>query len=356
MTLQPKLVGLAELAELLSVTKQAISNWRNRWPDFPSPVAELRSGPIWDFNTVEEWANTKGLELSHPGNGPSSVNEVRSAKVVSMVNMKGGVGKSTLAANLGWYCAWRKDKKVLLVDLDPQFNLSQYVLGNDAYEAHLEKNKPTVIDIFEQFTPSLNSSKKKRSDLQESICKVREWPEAGRIDLIPSKLELAWTLKNPHHKEHLLRDFLQDLKTRYDLIIIDAPPTESVLTLAAYRASDFLLVPVRPEFLATIGLPLLARSLEDFQGMFKNESAPEIAGILFNDASGKPEHSRSRTYVNKLAKANGWYVFKNELSHSDSYAAGARAGRPIFLTDYARSWKKAEFNRLAEEFLERVPL
>lgn len=356
MSTQTKLVGLAELADMLGATRQTISNWRNRWPDFPSPVVELRSGPIWDLVIVEEWAKTKGLELGHADSDKPAVDTPKSAKTVAMVNMKGGVGKSTIAANLGWYCAWKKDKNILLVDLDPQFNLSQYVLGNEGYEAHLDKNRPTVIDIFEQFTPSLNSSKKKRSDLRQAVCTVREWPDAGRIDLIPSKLQLAWTLKNPNYHAHLLRDFLEDLKSRYDLIIIDAPPTESVLTLAAYRAADSLVVPVRPEFLATIGLPLLVRSLEDFQGTFKKESAPEIAGILFNDASGKPEHSRSRAYVNKLAKTNGWYVFKNELSHSDSYAAGARAGRPIFLTDYARSWKKAEFNRVAEEFLERVPI
>jgi len=176
------------------------------------------------------------------------------------------------------------------------------------------------------------------------------------IDLIPSRLELAWTLKNPHGKEHLLRDFLEEVADSYDLILIDSAPTESMLTIAVYLASDYLLVPVRPDFLSTIGLPLLVRSLDEFRGLHKKETPPEIAGILFNHASNKVEHDRSRRFVKKVAADRGWYVFKNELGFSDSYPAGARAGTPIFLTDYARRRRKVEFRSVAEEFVERVKL
>ena len=103
-------------------------------------------------------------------------------------------------------------------------------------------------------------------------------------------------------------------------------------------------------------LPLLARSLSDFQGLYKKVTPPEIAGIVFNHTTGSIEHDRSRNHVRKVASREGWYVFKNEVGYSGSYPVGARAGKPIFLTDYARSWKKAEFERFAAEFVSRIGL
>ena len=213
---------------------------------------------------------------------------------------------------------------------------------------------PTIVEIFEQHTPG---SATEESVGREAITVARKWNDGSLIHVIPSKLELAWTLKNPHQKEHLVRDYIQDVKDSYDLILIDCPPTESMLTAAAYMSSDYLVVPVRPEYLSTIGLPLLVRSLADYKKAYKNEPHPKLAGIIFNDAdSSKPEHIRSRKTVEKVAKKQGWEIFKAQLSHSDSYPAGARAGKPIFLTGYARQWKKDELKVVAREFMERVGL
>ena len=269
----------------------------------------------------------------------------------SLLNMKGGVGKSTLTANLGKYTAYFKNKRVLLVDLDPQFNLSQYVVGNAKYEIHVDKKKATVVEVFEQHTPGHSQG----VQTSEAIIRVREWHDGSLLDLVPSKLELAWTLKNPHQKEHLLRDFLGDVQDNYDLMLMDCPPGESMLTTAAYLASDYLIVPVRPEFLSTIGLPLLVRSLEDHKHNYKNEPFPELAGIIFNDSSDvKGEHEKSRNYVKQIAQQKGWHVFEKSISHSDSYPAGARVGKPIFLTDRARTLKKVELLVAAEEILARI--
>jgi chromosome partitioning protein len=353
MSTPQNLVGLSELADLFGMSKQTISNWRTK-PDFPDPVAELRSGPIWAFDSVKRWADANAIQLRTPPTPQDKRATRKAATAVALINMKGGVGKSTLTANLGWFCAYKKNKRVLLVDLDPQFNLSQYVLGSMAYEKHVAELKPTVVDVLEH--PGQVGSKRKDTQPRSAICGVRKWDDGSSLDLVPSSLELAWSLKNPHQKEHLLRDFLEEVETDYDLILIDCAPTESVLTHAAYMAADYLLIPVRPEFLAAIGLPLLGRSLKDFQSVYKNEAPPKIAGIIFNDSMDNAEHLRSKAYVRKLAKGQGWHVFDNELSHSDSYAVGARTGMPIFLTDHARSWKIAEFNKLAEEFLTIVPV
>ena len=71
---------------------------------------------------------------------------------VSLINMKGGVGKTTLAFNLAWFSAWKANLRVLAIDLDPQANLSQYFMGAQRYLEHLNADKGTVLEIFEQFS------------------------------------------------------------------------------------------------------------------------------------------------------------------------------------------------------------
>ena len=75
------------------------------------------------------------------------------ATVASMVNMKGGVGKSTMTFNLAWYLAYRADLRVLAIDLDPQANLSQYILGADGYVQLRGSDRRTIVAVFEQYSP-----------------------------------------------------------------------------------------------------------------------------------------------------------------------------------------------------------
>ncbi|MEK4205018.1 MULTISPECIES: ParA family protein [Paenibacillus] len=280
------------------------------------------------------------------------------ATCVSLINMKGGVGKTTLTFNLAWYAAYKRRLRVLVVDLDPQANASQYLMGAEAYKNYLDKNRPTVFHIFEQYTPSGFGGNNSPTSLEAEsvIYPVKKWSEKSLIDLIPSRLELSWTLKNPTNKDHLLARFLTSVQENYDLILIDCAPTESILTTAVYRASRFVVVPIKPEFLASIGLPLLVRSLESFKQSFGDQNI-EIAGIVFNDADPTmtyDEHNISRAEVKNYASKEGWHVFKNEVRHSNSYPKGARNKLPIFLTDYARSNVIDEFTAFGREFLERV--
>lgn len=278
---------------------------------------------------------------------------------VSLINMKGGVGKTTLAFNLAWFASYKRSKKVLVIDLDPQSNASQYLMGAKNYKAYVAAGKGTVVNILEQFTPSLHGvgapGALKPSDV---ILNIRTWSDGNKIDLIPSRLELAWTLKNPTSKDHLLAKFIADYAKAYDLVLIDCAPTESILTLSAYRSSRYLIVPVKPEFLAAIGLPLLVRSLREFQSSFGHHQL-DIAGIVFTDSDPqyvKPEQLTGRHDVNTIASAQGWKVFNNELRHSDSYPKGARDAAPIFQTGHARWWVVDEFDKLGAEFMNEVGL
>jgi chromosome partitioning protein len=273
--------------------------------------------------------------------------------------MKGGVGKTTLAFNLSWYCAWQTALKVLAVDLDPQANLSQYFMGAKKYLDYISDENATVVEIFEQFSaPRTRKGSPTLISPQKVIHRLRAWSDGSLIDLVPSRLELAWTLKNPTDKSQLLPQFLAKVSEDYDLIIIDCAPTESVLTTAAYRSSRYIVVPVRPEFLATIGLPLLARSLDEFRLMHQDQSL-DMAGIIFNDkrrVGTPPEQRTSIRAVQTLAKEYRWPVFEKSAHHSDSFPTGSRESTPIFQTNYARDYVRGEFAEVAEEFLERVGL
>lgn len=279
------------------------------------------------------------------------------AVAVSLVNMKGGVGKTTLAFNLAWYCAWQANLRVLAVDLDPQSNLSQYFMGAENYLKYLAEDRPTVVDIFEQFSaPKRTTGAPTQVEPGKMIHRVRRWSDGSLLDLIPSRLELSWTLKNPTDKSQLLPQFISKIESSYDLIIIDCPPTDSILTSAAYRSSRYVVVPVKPEFLATIGLPLLARSLEEFKLVHQNQSL-DMAGIIFNDlrrANTPNEQKSSQRDVKRLAAEYGWKVFDQPAYHSDSYPAGSRQSSPIFLTDYARDYVKNEFISVGEGFLQAI--
>lgn len=281
------------------------------------------------------------------------------ATTVSLINMKGGVGKTTLAFNLSWYCAWQANLRVLAIDLDPQANLSQYFMGAKNYINYLGAENPTVVDILEQFSaPRTKKGSPSLVSPSEVIHVLRQWDDGSLIHLIPSRLELAWTLKNPTDKSQLLPHFLAQVENDYDLIMIDCAPTESVLTTAAYRSSRYIVVPVRPEFLATIGLPLLARSLDEFRLMHQHQTL-EMAGIIFNDmrrVAPPPKQRESVREVRKLAKVHRWPVFESAAHHSDSFPSGSSEGTPIFQTRYAQTYVKGEFSEVAEEFLKKVGL
>lgn len=278
------------------------------------------------------------------------------ATKVSLINMKGGVGKSTLAVNLAWHFAaynqWQK--KVLLIDLDPQFNTSQYTLGVQKFEHLLQTNTPTVWDIFEQGI-RIPGGGARRLDPKDTLLNIAR-PGNGRLDLIASRLELALSLKNPGQKERQLLKVVDTIEKDYDLILIDCAPTESILTTAAYMCSDFLLVPVKPEYLSSIGLSLLVNSMQDFKSEYSANKL-ELAGVVFNMTSNySPEEHLSKSNVRKIANQNKWHVFNTEVPYSRSFPKGAREGQPLFRTSYSRSKRIRQFNSFAEEFAKRIRL
>ena len=271
--------------------------------------------------------------------------------------MKGGVGKTTIASQLA-HAADRENYRVLAIDLDPQSNLSQSLMGPRRYVDYIRDNRPTIAQVFDDYVPAGGAYGSPRPiDLDEVIVKKAGYRGgASSLDLLPSRLELSRTLKNPTGKERRLAKALARISDRYDFILIDCAPTESILTDAAYFASRYVIVPVKPEFMATIGLPLLARSLQEFQ-IENDDHEIEIAGLVFNHSSSYsqgPEGRRSITEVRNVAREHGWHVFQNQIRYSASYPKAARAGAPLARTSHVRSDVSFEFILLENEIFQKL--
>ena len=277
---------------------------------------------------------------------------------VSLINMKGGVGKTTLSAQLA-HAADRLGFRTLVVDLDPQSNLSQAILSPEKYVKLLKDKKPTISSLFESYLPPMDGSgSSKPVNINDVIIKKAGYWGETTLDLIPSRLELSHTLKNPTGKERRLAKALSKISEQYDLILLDCPPTESILTDAAYHSSRYVLVPVKPEFMATIGLPLLTRSINEFK--YENSDHDlDICGVVFNHSSSYSEGPEGRQSIKEVqaeATKNGWNIYNTHVRYSASYPKSAREGTPIGVTSYVRWEVTTEFSKFVDEFLKSVGL
>ena len=271
---------------------------------------------------------------------------------ISVINMKGGVGKSTIAALLCRHAVDTLGLKVLAVDLDPQANLSQAFMVH-SYQTFLEEKKPSIVELFKGYLPP-SSTRRSASVLPADQVSVSV--DVGEsLHLIPSRFDFSDNLigalkPNPQVLAHWLSEHYQDK----DIIIVDCAPTESVLTRAAYHATGLVLVPVKPEYFATIGFPLLHQSLSAFRSENRGHTI-EVAGVVINNAfyhggnDGGPEKKRALRDIRREAKANAWKVFSNEIPHSRGFPKMMRG-------DYSYLGNAWAFRHFAKEFFDSLGL
>ena len=143
------------------------------------------------------------------------------AYTIAVLNMKGGVGKTTLAVNLASHCFSPGRDGVLLVDLDPQFNASQYLMNYETYDTHLKKGG-TIADLLID-SPNLTLRRRvKKKTIGDCIYRVRARNAARKyFDLLPSQLALSHVVKNPAQMECKLERLLRPMQSKYDFIFID---------------------------------------------------------------------------------------------------------------------------------------
>lgn len=206
-------------------------------------------------------------------------------KVISFVNMKGGVGKTTLAVNVADVLSQRHDKRVLLVDVDPQFNATQSLLSGESYLKLRQSGSATVYDIFSQNDVPIISAVsgpgitalKKLEDIKPTKIKTN-------FDLIPGNLEIyRIEMVAGQGTEMRLKSFLKKNETKYDYAIIDTPPTPSVFMSSALLASNFYVVPIKPEPMSRIGIDLLRGVINRISE--NNAHNIECAGVVITMAA-----------------------------------------------------------------------
>jgi chromosome partitioning protein len=185
--------------------------------------------------------------------------------VIAFLNMKGGVGKTTVAVNFAYNLSMKQDSRVLMIDLDPQYNATQYLVNIDSHQEYVDGTKPTVFDIIAsrgfEYRSIVNGKKRRQKAEKLSLNDVARnigtgWNSA-RLDLIPGTIHLINLEMAGRGVEHKLQRFVTQIKDAYDFILVDCPPTFSIFLLSGILASDYYLVPVKPDPLSVLGVPLL---------------------------------------------------------------------------------------------------
>lgn len=273
--------------------------------------------------------------------------------VISLLNMKGGVGKTTLAVNLAWYMYEKRNSNVLLVDLDPQFNATQYVMDYNAFASH-RKTAGTIADLLID-QPRMGLRKRARRKTAASVLHPIRRSASTHFDLLPSELNLAWVVKNPAQMDYKLEKLLLDLREQYDYVFIDCAPTDSVLTTMALTASDFLLVPVRPDRFSILGVENLQQTVEVFKRNCPDPHSVTDLGIVFTQVmASSTVESECMADIRARAAKEGGYVFTAVLKFSQSFTRAVRDQTPIFQTWYARTSSRNTASAIAREMLQRV--
>ncbi len=244
--------------------------------------------------------------------------------VISIANHKGGVGKTTTTVNLAGGLA-KAGYKVLMIDMDPQANATTS-LG-------LPKQEQSIYQVLM---------------FQDEIAKAVM--PLSSIDIIPSSIHLAGFEKNSEvGKEFILQESLSTLRTQYDYVLIDCPPSLGALTISALTASDYVVIPLQPEFLSLQGMTEFIKILRTVKTRMNTEL--ELLGVVVTqfDARKVLHQDILKHAIDKY----GDLMFESRIRGNISLAEAQSMGQDIF--DYDASSRGAkDYMELTKEIVRRT--
>lgn len=284
--------------------------------------------------------------------------------VVAVLNMKGGVGKTTLSANIFRVLFERRKAGTLLLDLDPQFNLTQAIFTRDAYDKMKAIGKtilpimepPSTVGLFDVATST--TPPPPSAELSHSLYYFPSTPE--RLTVVPGDFGLVkYSLMNDNKKLDLVKarflKFIDQEKSNYKIICLDCNPSSSFLTLCALHACTHILVPVRPDRFSMLGLEILAEFVDQLPSLapkpqfivvlngIRRGGRDSVANAVEAELRAHPKFA-SRTLVNVVPETG---VLKAKTNYTG------------FATDKKSGWSKtvrAEISLVADELAGKLGL
>jgi chromosome partitioning protein len=256
----------------------------------------------------------------------------REATVIGIANQKGGVGKTTTAISLASGLALL-GARVLAIDLDPQGNASTG-LG-----IRIDEGDPSTYGVLVDGDP-----------MEEAIRPT----EIGGLDLLPSSLDLAGAeveLVPAFSREHRLERALGDVRSRYDVIVVDCPPSLGLLTINALVASDQILVPIQCEYYALEGLSQLLRTVELVEENLNR--GLHVGGVVLTMFDART--NLSQQVVEEVRNHFGALTYSTVIPRSVRLSEAPSFGQPIALYDPSSRGARA-YSRLAREAALRLKL
>jgi chromosome partitioning protein len=252
--------------------------------------------------------------------------------IISIAIQKGGSGKTTTCVNLA--AALREmGKSVLLIDLDPQANLSQAMgINGEAEENTYSLIKQNAIG--------------KNADPSNAII------EKNKLSVIPSSLDLAnaeLELVSVYGREFMLKNILKPLRSSYDYIFVDCPPAIGMLTVNALVASDFVLIPLQAEYLPMKGVQSFMHTFHHVKKQMNNQI--EVIGFLLTKYEKRK--TMNRQIMEQLNAEFGDLVFDTGIRNNIALAQAQEKGVPIFQYDITSNGAQ-DYIQLAQEFLKRI--
>lgn len=258
---------------------------------------------------------------------------MQGTQIIAIANQKGGTGKTTTSVNLGTSLA-RQGKKVLLVDMDPQSNLTMCMGFQNPDELQF-----TITNIYDEYIKDKVTLQKKDYILHKEGC-----------DIIPSSIQLAGiepSLVNAMSRENILKSFLSNIQNEYDFIIADCMPSLGMLTINALAAATSVLIPVQAHYLSAKGLEMLIATVSKVKRSI-NPSL-EFKGILITMHNERLNFSKAMLAELEKAYGKHIHIFKNKIPQSVKAIEHTATGNSIYVHD-----KKCKVSLAYEAFAQEV--